>query len=199
MDSSPVTFVGRKPELKALGQILRLPAPRLIGITGPAGAGKTRLAHQAILENAVLFDEVCFLTLKMLKPAQAAFSAAAASGLLVLDGLDTAANNIGEWINMLPALPAARVLITARQLPSIPGLVRLRLDNLPVPPRGQKHDLACNASVALFLAAVRQNRPGYHPAPAELEEVAETCRRTGGLPADILRCASALHHHQNAV
>src|SRR5262249_40296355 len=54
----PLTsFVGRRRELDALRAHMLLPEVRLLTLTGPAGAGKTRLAIEAASELRDVFDD----------------------------------------------------------------------------------------------------------------------------------------------
>ena len=51
VDSSAVRFVGRKTELRRLGEALKVAGRRqlqVIGLVGPHGVGKTRLIHEAV-------------------------------------------------------------------------------------------------------------------------------------------------------
>jgi DNA-binding SARP family transcriptional activator len=74
---APLTsFIGRASELAQLHTLLRDPHSRLITITGPGGAGKTRLALQAASQMAdasrrgeVFPHGVAFVALAMVEPA----------------------------------------------------------------------------------------------------------------------------------
>lgn len=60
LPTHPTPFVGRQPELIALGNLLRDPDCRILTLIGPGGIGKTRLAVQIINENPDLFPEGVF-------------------------------------------------------------------------------------------------------------------------------------------
>ena len=51
------SFVGRQQELSEVGRLLR--RHRMITLTGPGGAGKTRLATEAAAELVDVFPTVC--------------------------------------------------------------------------------------------------------------------------------------------
>lgn len=60
LPSPPTPFVGRQPELAALGKLLCDPLCRILTLTGPGGIGKTRLAIQIVSENPNLFPDGVF-------------------------------------------------------------------------------------------------------------------------------------------
>src|ERR1700730_10957006 len=47
MKADPASFLGRVEELELIRQLLVGGTARLLTLTGPAGVGKTRLAHEA--------------------------------------------------------------------------------------------------------------------------------------------------------
>jgi predicted ATPase len=67
----PLTsFVGREGEVAAVSELLRQEAVRLVTLTGPGGAGKTRLALRVADELASEFpDGVIFVSLATLSDA----------------------------------------------------------------------------------------------------------------------------------
>jgi predicted ATPase len=64
----PLTsFVGREAEIAAVGALPRVPHMRLVTLTGPGGAGKTRLAIRAAEELTDLFTTPCFVSLAAIR------------------------------------------------------------------------------------------------------------------------------------
>src|ERR1700738_3517556 len=61
LPGQPSPLIGRERELDLATTLLTTPAVRLISITGPAGAGKTRLAVEVAATRWT--DTVCFVAL----------------------------------------------------------------------------------------------------------------------------------------
>jgi DNA-binding transcriptional LysR family regulator/predicted ATPase len=84
------TLVGRAAELSELTQLLRLDGGKLVTLTGPAGAGKTRLAVEAAARLADAFpDGIYFVDLSAV-PKASLVSAAVAAALAVREPDDLA-------------------------------------------------------------------------------------------------------------
>jgi predicted ATPase/DNA-binding SARP family transcriptional activator len=184
---APATpFVGRREEVDAAKDLLR-GETRLVTLTGPGGAGKTRVALRAAHELADAFaDGVWFVGLApLVDPALVRPAIAQALGhaeetlvdelqdselLLVLDNFEQlldAAEVVGE---LLQAAPRLGVLTTSR--------ARLRLygeHELEIPP------LPAGDAEELFLGRARAT--GRALPPGSL--VTDICRRLDGLPLAI--------------
>jgi DNA-binding CsgD family transcriptional regulator len=142
----PMTsFVGRERELDAVTKLIDMPEVRLVTLTGPGGAGKTRLAiavarhHEPAYPNGVAF--VPFETTT--DPAQVAVLIAQATGvpdvpgrplaarmrdhfhqralLLVLDNLEHLPGIETHVANLLTASQRLKVLCTSRAPLGIAG------------------------------------------------------------------------------
>ena len=184
---APATpFVGRREEVDAVKDLLR-GETRLVTLTGPGGAGKTRVALRVAHELADAFaDGVWFVGLApLVDPALVRPAIAQALGLaeetladelhggerlLVLDNFEQlldAAEVVGELLQVAPRL---RVLTTSR--------ARLRLygeHELEIPP------LPAGDAEELFLGRARAT--GRALPPGSL--VTDICRRLDGLPLAI--------------
>ncbi len=184
---APATpLVGRRAEVDAVSGLVG-GETRLVTLTGPGGAGKTRVALQAAHELAAAFaDGVWFVGLAALvDPALVRPAIAQALGLaeetlaeelrgrdvlLLLDNFEQlleAAPVVGE---LLQAAPGLRVLTTSRARLRVYGEHELEIPPLP----------AADAE-ALFVGRARA--AGREPPPGPL--VADICRRLDGLPLAI--------------
>ncbi|WP_433919578.1 tetratricopeptide repeat protein [Streptomyces canus] len=191
-------FVGREPEL---GRIARaLSEARLVTLTGPGGAGKTRLAIEATQAHA----GACFVELAPLTDG-ARIPYAVLTALDVRDGFRTPASDgmdrlltaledretllvldncehlveaaAGLAARLLASCPGVRVLATSRESLGITGEAVL-----PVPP------LPPEPAVRLFLDRARAVRPGFEGHA----RVADICAALDGLPLAIELAAARL-------
>jgi predicted ATPase/class 3 adenylate cyclase len=173
----PTPFVGRERELAEV--LALLDVHRIVTLTGPGGAGKTRLALQAAAESVELFgDGVWFVSLaalwdpQLIEPTIARLVGApddlhefltGKRTLLVLDNLEQllpGAANIVVGLN-------ARILATSRSRMNIAAEQEFQVPTLPV-----------DDGAVLFTQRARQLQPGFEP-DAAVREIAE---RLDGLP-----------------
>src|SRR4051812_22035382 len=191
-------FVGRETELDRIAGALS--EARLVTLTGPGGAGKTRLAIEAAQAHA----DACFVELAPLTDAtripytvltalgvRDGFRSPATDGtdrllaaledrepLLVLDNCEHLVEEAaGLTARLLAACPGVRVLTTSRESLGITGEIVV-----PVPP------LPPEPAVRLFLDRARAVRPGFE----SHARVADICAALDGLPLAIELAAARL-------
>ncbi|MFK0154561.1 BTAD domain-containing putative transcriptional regulator [Streptomyces sp. NPDC090493] len=191
-------FVGREPELVRIAA--GLAASRLLTLTGPGGAGKTRLAIEAaqqhpgacLVELAPLTDgsRIPYAVLAALGIREGLRAPAADTTdrllaaleerelLLVLDNCEHLVEEAARLTALLlAACPGVRVLATSRESLGITGEVLV-----PVPP------LPPEPAVRLFLDRARAVRPGFDGHT----RVADVCAALDGLPLAIELAAARL-------
>jgi predicted ATPase/DNA-binding SARP family transcriptional activator len=202
------SFVGRRRELAEINQALG--RTKLLTLTGPGGAGKTRLAYQAAARlvdsypDGVHVAELASLSRPELVPQTVASvldvplpetrsaevtlarQLAERRLLLVLDNcehlLDACARLAAE---LLRACPAVVVLATSREPLRVGGEVTWRTPSLALP---DLHDLppldrlAELESVRLFVERARDAAPGFVLDATTAPAVAEICVRLDGMP-----------------
>jgi predicted ATPase/Tfp pilus assembly protein PilF len=212
-------FVGRRAELAALGRRLDDPDCRLLTLTGPGGAGKTRLAAQAAADRrGEYLDGIYFVPLAGVETAvdltlavaqrlgvklegekaalaQLTAHLAEREMLLILDNfeqLDTAGAPLLQAI--LQEAPDVTLLLTSRQ--------RLRLRAEWVLPLGgmalDATETEGSEAVALFQSCARQGHPDVIWDEATKTAVSRICRLLEGLPLGIELAAATLPDHPAA-
>ena len=195
----PMTrFVGREAELAEAAALLA--DARLLTLTGPGGAGKTRLALRLATLVAERFPEgVWFVdfsplssgefvwdrvasTLGLREPragttwAQAIGPALAPrQTLLVLDNCEHVVDSAAEvTAELLAAAQALKIVATSREPLGVGGEV-----TWVVPPLTEED------AVDLFIDRARQARPQFRILPRDTDAVRFICRRLDGLPLAI--------------
>jgi predicted ATPase/DNA-binding XRE family transcriptional regulator len=202
-------LLGREADMQTLRQWLANPAARLITLTGPGGAGKTRLAVE--LARAIAAEgttRVVFVPLATTRdPAFVASAVAEALGLsdvtgrdlarrarsacagqptlLVLDNLEQVLDAAPLFGDLVTSVDALRLLATSR------APLRLRGEReYPVKPlaldvgseAASPADLVRAPAVRLFVERVRDVQPGFRLTPANGLTVTAICRRLDALP-----------------
>jgi predicted ATPase/DNA-binding NarL/FixJ family response regulator len=206
----PGPLIGRESLLNEASALLSSGAVRLLTLTGPAGAGKTRLAVAVAEAAAAAYaDGAVFVDLAPVRdPAQVVAAIAGAAGvadsggrplpealaaalgtqrlLLLLDNCEqvlAAAPDVGA---LLAACPNVTVLATSR------AALHLRWEHeLAVPPLGvpdlaaplpDAAELAATPAVALFVTRAQAVRTDFALTAENARTVAEVCVRLDGLP-----------------
>ena len=205
------SFVGREREVTEVGRLLA--SHPLITLTGPGGAGKTRLASAAALEAVKDFEDGAWwvdlapLSHPDLVPqavAQAlnvpetpthsltdaiAWDLRELEILIVLDNCEHLVGACARLADdLLHACPGLVVLATSREALGIGGE-----RNFPVPPLSvpePDHAQALESlqhyeAVRLFVERAKVAAPGFEVTEANAAAVARLCRRLDGMPLAI--------------
>src|ERR1700722_11857166 len=199
------SFVGRAPVVDEIAG--HLSQYRLVTVTGPGGAGKTRLAGEVARRVAGRFaDGVWLAELAAVRdPAQGGEAGGAARGiralpsvaasdalaqalsrrqlLLVLDNCEHVIGAAAELCGrLLLGADDIRVLATSREPLRIAGEARYRLAPLTVPDRDNPADPDGSEAVALFADRARRADASFALDGATAPVVARLVARLDGMP-----------------
>jgi len=202
------SFVGRAAEVDEVAGLLG--GGRLVTITGPGGAGKTRLAGEVAKQVAGRFaDGVWLAELAAVRdPGQVAAAVAAALGirelppvaasdalahalarrqlLLVLDNCEHVVGAAAELCGrLLLGADDVRVLATSREPLRIAGEVRHRLGPLTLPDPDDPAAAAECEAVTLFADRARGADARFAVTDETAREVARLVGRLDGMPLAI--------------
>ncbi|MCC6215681.1 MAG: winged helix-turn-helix domain-containing protein [Polyangiaceae bacterium] len=188
-------FVGRAAELRAIEEAID--ASRIVSLSGPGGAGKTRLALEVARRRQ---GRVVFVPLEPLEELDAVPRAVAASMgvglggradpwgelaertegelLVVLDNaehLAGLAELLARWVGACPHLT---LLVTTRVRLGLRAEISVQVPPLGVPSAGG--ELASSEAGTLLLQHARRARPGWAPSGPDADALAALCRAVGG-------------------
>jgi predicted ATPase/DNA-binding SARP family transcriptional activator len=214
MNNLPVSltsFIGRERELAEVRR--QLDRTRLLTLTGPGGAGKTRLALEVAAERLRRFEEGVWLVelASLADPDLVAQETAIVLGMqlgshpdadaalaeligerrlmLVLDNCEHligACARLAE--QLLRACPELTVLATSREPLRIAGEVALRVPSLALPDPGLAapgQELMRFEAIRLYAERAADAAPGFHITDENASDVAELCFRLDGMPLAI--------------
>jgi len=202
------SFVGR---VETVGEVEGLLADhRMVTVTGPGGAGKTRLAGEVAGRVTARFADGVWLAelATVSDPAQIAAVVGTALGigdlpsvaaadalaqalarrqlLLVLDNCEHVIGAAAELCGrLLFGADDVRVLATSREPLRIAGEVRYRLGPLTLPDPGDPAAAAQSEAVTLFADRARQVEPGFALDEKTTPTVARLVARLDGMPLAI--------------
>jgi len=202
------SFVGRGQAVDEVAA--QLGQNRLVTLTGPGGAGKTRLAGEVARALAGRFaDGVWLAELAAVRdPAQVAAAVGTALGirelpsvaaadalahalaqrqlLLVLDNCEHVIGAAAELCGrLLLGADDVRVLATSREPLRIAGEARYRLGPLTLPEPGDLAAAAESEAVTLFADRARRVEPGFALDEGTAATVARLVARLDGMPLAI--------------
>ncbi len=193
-------FVGR-PDVVA-SVVEALGAARVVSLTGPGGAGKTRVAVEVARRQPGRVALVFLEPVDLLDAVPAAIATALGTALggradpwgelaertegellAVLDNaehLPGLAEALWRWVTACPAL---RLLVTTRVRLGLRAEVALAIPPMSTPPSGV--ELGASEAGQLALQQARRARPGWEPEPKDRDDLAALCRGVGGNPLAI--------------
>jgi non-specific serine/threonine protein kinase len=210
LPAQPSSFVGRKQVIDDVKHLLRL--ARLVTLTGPGGAGKTRLALQVSEAVAGSYaDGVAYVSLASTDdPALVPNTVAHAIGvseqpnqplveslgryfssknaLLLLDNFEHVLESAYLVSNLLAAAPGLTIMTTSREVLHLNGEHEFRVPPMakPDPTRvATVDDLSNNESVDLFVQRARAALPRFRLTQENAANVAAICSHLDGLPLAI--------------
>jgi predicted ATPase/DNA-binding CsgD family transcriptional regulator/Tfp pilus assembly protein PilF len=212
-------LIGREDEIEQVTALLLAPSARLVTITGPGGAGKTRLALAAVDRVRDQFPGgIVTLALADIVSSEQALDAIARAchaadredaelivrvaaavperpSLLVLDNLEQIRGLSATLASLLGAAPALRMLATSRSPLRIRGERELALAPLALPQEQDWNDpdrLGRNPAVRLFVDRADAARHGFTLDASNAAAVAELVTRLDGLPLAIELAAARI-------
>jgi tetratricopeptide (TPR) repeat protein len=183
-------FVGRESEIAALVAAVR-EGCRLIGVWGPLGGGKTRLALELCRALTPVDGRTDALVIDLtvapaLDAASVVLDPAGAVGVIVLDGADAHLDQLASLVPRWAERDAATTfVVTSRQRCRLDGARALELEALSAPDEGA--DSTASPAVALFLDRARSAARSTATGAARA-----IVTRLEGLPLFIERAAALL-------
>jgi predicted ATPase/DNA-binding SARP family transcriptional activator/tetratricopeptide (TPR) repeat protein len=206
-------FVGRRREIEELVAVCT--RNRLVTLSGPGGAGKTRLAVEVarvLAKTSSYADGLWMVDLSGVRDPELVPATAASALELTLSGsrptvaaltpqlaarelvvvLDNCEHVIDAAATLVRAIiqdcPGITVLATSREPLHLPGEVAWRVPSLRVPDPSEPIDsghLMRYESVQLFVARAQEAAPAFRLDDDNARVVAHMCQRLDGLPLAI--------------
>jgi predicted ATPase/transcriptional regulator with XRE-family HTH domain len=202
-------FIGRQPELAAIGKLLSDPTCRLLTLAGSGGIGKTRLAIEVADCYRNLFpDGVWFVSLAPLSSSEFLIPTIAdalnfrfqdlaaprdqllgylheKSALIILDNAEHLLDGVELFTGILGRSPRVKLLVTSRERLNLQSEWVFEIRGLPVPPSDQAEEFEAYGSVALFLQSARRVQIDFEVRDDERPWVVQICQMLEGMPLGI--------------
>ena len=210
-------LVGRENDVAAVRARLDDPHVRILTLTGPGGAGKTRIALQVASELAAAGAVTAFVPLgalpgsALIVPALVAALGVTETGarapldavaaelrdarvkLLVLDNFEQLLPEAAEVVSRLSvACPNLTMLVTSRTVLRVYGEHEMTVGPLALGDRRNLEALARSAAVTLFAQRAAAVKPGFTATRENAAILAEICARLDALPLAIELAAARM-------
>jgi predicted ATPase len=211
-------LVDRERETAELHTLLTQDDVGLVTLTGPGGAGKTRLAlHVAAemeeqypdgvyfvqLANLTSTDQVASALVKAVDARESAGGALEAlkdfmrdkCALLLLDNFEQVVDAAPILAELLTTCPRLTILVTSRRALRLRGEQELPVATLGAPDPSANlplEDLAAYPAVDLFVRRAREAKPAFALTRANAKAVAQISARLDGLPLAIELAAARI-------
>ena len=211
------SFIGREQESSLVIHRLKDESCRLLTLTGPGGAGKTRLALNVARKVFQLFpDGVFFIPLEKVPSPDFLIPAIAESVkfgfdqitlhwesgnqlinflnnrsiLLILDGYEHLTEGSTFLLELLQRTARVKLLVTSRQKLNIQGEWVQPVLGLPVPVHWEGTQSDGGNSLDLFIERARQVNPTLNLSGEELDSAIRICQLVEGFPLAVELAAS---------
>lgn len=205
LPASVDSFIGRSAELESIAASLE--TGRLVTLTGPGGAGKTRLATETARRLEGQYRDVWFIDLAVVtggeEVPEAAVSALGLSqrspdptatvvntlgddrSLMVVDNCEHVIEAIAELLeSVLAGCPNVRVVATSRESLRIRGETVYNVPPLATPDTGvvDAETIFAVESAQLFVERARAADPNFAVPAEDVADLAVLLRRLDGVP-----------------
>src|SRR4051812_30121180 len=215
LPSSPTPLIGRDEDIDDIVQLVESGEARLVTLTGPGGAGKTRLAVAVAEQLSKGADGGFFVALSMHTTPESAWAAlgealglpdaqrspdvlletvSGRDAVFVLDNLEQLDGADDLVARLLGAARRSVVVATSRRPLHLEAEHEHVVPPLPVPDEATGatavDELAASPSVQLFVQHARRSQPRFAVTADNAADIAEICRRLDGLPLGIELAAS---------
>ena len=207
LPATATPLLGREPDLARITGLLDEPEVRLVTLTGPGGAGKTRLAVGVANEMTSRFPGgVYFVPLASVTSEEVMWTSIAEvldvppqlrgrvtaylaerTLLLVLDNLEQLPDADKVVAEIIEGAAHVRIVATSRRALGLIGEYQHPVVPLGLP--DDEADAEQSAAVQLFVQRAQAVRPAFALTADNVAEVVAICRRLDGLPLAIVLCA----------